>query len=96
MRLLAPAFLAALATPAMAFAAPVMTATPEAGADGRVITRGAAWNCAGDACKTASDSSRPKILCERLVKEVGALEEFTVNGRAWDADKLAKCNAKAD
>ena len=95
MRVLTAAFIAALATPAMAGAAPLMTATTEAGTDGRIITRGAAWDCSDGACKTASDASRPKVLCERLVKEIGALNQFTVDGKAWDEESLAKCNAKA-
>lgn len=95
MRALPAIALSFIALPAMAAAAPLMNATTEAGADGRIITRGAAWNCTDGECKTASDASRPKVLCERLVKEVGALTSFSINGEAMDADALAKCNAKA-
>lgn len=95
MRVLLPLSLLLASAPAFAAGVPVMEAKPNAGVEGRVLTRGAAWNCTGDACKAASDASRPKVLCERLVKEVGALDKFTVDGKAWDADKLAKCNAKA-
>lgn len=91
--LIALAVLAA-ATPALA-AAPVMTATPEAAQDGRIITKGAAWNCNAGTCKAASDVSRPMVLCQRLAKEAGTLGAFNVDGRAFDAEDLAKCNAKA-
>lgn len=87
---------AALTLAAPAFAAvPVMTATPEAGVDGRVITKGASWNCKGSSCKAASAVSRPMVLCQRLASEVGSLSAFQVNDRAFDAKDLAKCNAKA-
>lgn len=95
MRALLPFTLLFVAAPALAGAAPLMKATPEAGAEGRIITKGASWNCNGGDCKTMSDASRPNILCERLVKEVGRLASFSVNGRAMDQTALAKCNAKA-
>ena len=63
--------------------------------EGRVITKGASWNCREGACKAMSNASRPNILCERLAKEVGTLASFTVDGRAMDEADLAKCNAKA-
>lgn len=84
----------AAATPALA-ASTVMTAVPENGADARIITKGASWNCAGGNCRAASSESRPIILCQRLAKEVGALQSFTADGRAFDADMMAKCNSKA-
>ncbi|WP_260482833.1 CC_3452 family protein [Sphingomicrobium flavum] len=88
--------LSALLASAPAFAAvPVMTATPEAGVEGRIITKGASWNCTAAGCKAASDSSRPMVLCQRLAREVGTLAAFEVDGRAFDAEQLAKCNAKA-
>ena len=96
MRMLPALALSFLALPTVAAAAPLMSATAEAGVEGRVITRGAAWSCSDGECKTASDASRPKVLCERLVKQVGALSKFTVDGKAMDKADLAKCNAKAD
>lgn len=83
------------AAPAIA-AAPVMTATPQDGVEGRIITKGASWNCTAGSCKTASDGSRPMVLCQRLAREAGSLSAFHVDGRAFDAEQLAKCNAKAN
>lgn len=40
-------------------------------------------------------TSRPAIACQQVVKKVGALSSFSVNGTALSADELAKCNAKA-
>ena len=38
---------------------------------------------------------RPAVLCELVVRQIGALASFAVAGKAYDADQLAKCNAKA-
>ncbi|WP_265569737.1 CC_3452 family protein [Sphingomicrobium nitratireducens] len=85
---------AAFAAPALA-AAPSMTATPAAAQQGRILTNGAAWACVGATCTASSAASRPAILCERLAKEVGTLEAFAVDGKAFDDKALARCNAKA-
>ncbi|MBW0144120.1 CC_3452 family protein [Sphingomicrobium clamense] len=92
--ILAPLALAFVATPAIA-AAPALNATLEAPSEGRVITRGGAWNCDGNGCTLRSAESRPMIQCQLLAKEAGALASFAVDGRAFDADDLAKCNKKA-
>jgi len=34
-------------------------------------------------------------MCELVVREVGTLNSFSANGTAFDADALAKCNARA-
>ncbi|MBB3764631.1 CC_3452 family protein [Sphingomicrobium lutaoense] len=81
--------------PASAMAAPMMTATPESPASARVITKGAAWNCREGQCRAASADSRPAVLCQRLAKEVGTISSFSVDGRTFGEEDLAKCNAKA-
>jgi hypothetical protein len=85
---------ALLAVPAAASAG-TYSATPSAAASGRIITRTASWTCGAQGCTTATDSSRPVVICQGLAKKVGTLEAFTTDGRALAADELAKCNALA-
>ncbi len=85
---------ATLAAPATA-AAPLMSADLTAAAEARVIVKGAAFACEGETCTTRSAASRPAVLCERLVKEVGPVTSFKVNGEEMDARDLERCNAKA-
>ena len=94
MRVLLPLTLLFAAVPAVAGAAPLMKAAPQAAVEGRILTKGAAWTCVDGTCRTVSDASRPSILCERLVKEVGTLASFVVDDKPMDEAELAKCNAK--
>lgn len=62
----------------------------------KLIAGGAVWNCSGDSCVAGVITSRTASLraCQDLVKEVGPIAAY--GGRtAYDADKLAKCNAVA-
>ena len=69
-------------------------ATPTA--SDRVISKRIVWNCDADNCvATQKSPSRDHIVCTSLVKQVGALESFSVRGEAMSADKLALCNAAA-
>jgi hypothetical protein len=77
----APAFRAIPATPAKAAQ--------------NVVVGETLWKCAPDGCTTTKSASRPAILCAQAVKKVGKLDSFVVGGVAFDADALAKCNAKA-
>lgn len=86
--------IAAAATPAMA-GAPLLSASLETPRAERLITNGAAWACTDAGCLTKSSDSRPAILCERLVKVAGPVKAFAVNGAAFDAAQLEKCNRKA-
>ena len=72
------------------------TATPVAKPTSEsIITNATLWTLQ-DATYTANRSpERPKILCELVVKRVGALSSFSAGGQAFDADALAKCNARA-
>lgn len=71
-------------------------ATPVAApAKASLITRSTLWKCADGVCTAAQATSRDAIVCELVAKEVGALSSFTAKGQAFDADALAKCNAKA-
>ncbi|MBR0552447.1 CC_3452 family protein [Stakelama marina] len=86
---------ALLASPAIASAAQyraVPAAQPERTS---YVTRDTLWKCTDDACVAGSGRSRPEVMCERIVKHVGKLTEFTAEGSPLDAKALAKCNARA-
>ena len=60
-----------------------------------MITRSTVWKCGEGVCVANKADARDTIVCELVAKEVGTLTAFTANGAEFDADKLAKCNAKA-
>ena len=53
------------------------------------------WKCNEGACSAAKSPSRDAIVCEQVVKRVGALSTFSANGAAFDEATLAKCNSRA-
>lgn len=57
-----------------------------------IIAAGIAWRCAGTVCVAGKSSSRPAIVCRKLVREVGPLASFATKGELMSADKLASCN----
>lgn len=61
----------------------------------RAIAGGVVWNCAGTDCTAPRGTSRPGVMCARLVREVGAVSAFVANGEALDAAALERCNASA-
>jgi hypothetical protein len=63
----------------------------------KLVVRDTIWSCGDGGCQAATkSSSRPAIVCEILVKQVGALRSFTVAGEALTAEQLEKCNARAN
>ena len=64
-------------------------------ASGRVVARDINWACAGDSCQGATAESRPSVLCQALAKRTGRIDSFLVDGRAFSALELDKCNAAA-
>ncbi len=99
---------AALAYTALTFSA-ALTPTPAQAATGaafyhaelavpatevRTIASGLLWNCADTACTANKGTSRPVIVCQRLANEVGPISAFVANGKAFDAEDLARCNDK--
>ena len=72
------------------------SATPvTAPAKASVVTRTTVWKCGEGTCVASKATSRDSIMCELVVREVGTLQSFSANGTAFDADALAKCNARA-
>jgi hypothetical protein len=87
--------LALLASPALA--AGHYHADPEARpAAARLVLRDIIWACGDRGCAAAAKSgSRPGIVCELLVKEVGRLRSFSAGGEPLSGGQLEKCNARA-
>lgn len=80
----------ALAGPAMAASLSAVPASPAK--PGRIIAGATNWACGAAACQVATDQSRPLVLCQDLAKKTGRIAAFTVDGRAFGTDELAKCN----
>lgn len=90
--------LTAAAGPARAQAAhaPFYVATPEAApAAARVMTRTTGWTVRDGRYLAARAPERAALLCDLLARDVGRLSSFSAGGTAFDADDLAKCNARA-
>lgn len=84
------------AVPAVAQGGAFFTATPsEAPKKASVITRSTLWKCTDGVCSAKKSADRPQVMCELVVQRVGTLTAFTAGGEAFDADQLAKCNARA-
>ena len=84
------------AADAQAPAAGYYTATPVAKPDKTsVITRSTVWKWRDTAYTANKAPEREIVLCELVAQRVGTLSAFTVAGQAFDADALAKCNARA-
>ncbi len=61
-----------------------------------IVSSEIAWTCNGTNCTAdAGMVDSPARLCARFAKEVGRLEQFSVDGAPMPADALAKCNARA-
>lgn len=90
---------AALLTPVAANAAdgePYYAATPVTAPTKTVlITSGTLWKWNNTAFTAAKGPQRDGIVCELVAQRAGKLAAFTVAGQAFDADALAKCNARA-
>ncbi|HVF92789.1 MAG TPA: hypothetical protein VM900_00590 [Sphingomonas sp.] len=60
-----------------------------------LVTRNTAWTLQGGAFVAAQAPERHQVLCQLVADRVGGLSSFTVKGKAYGADELAKCNARA-
>jgi hypothetical protein len=94
--MLRPIFaLSAFALAAAPAAAATYSAKPLTPASGRIIARDIAWTCGPDACQGSTEESRPVVLCQSLAKRAGRIENFLVDGRAFTAAELDRCNTAA-
>ena len=93
------AFVTALSASALfasAASAGYYNATPVAApAKATLIAGSIMWKCDGGVCSAPKTTSRDAIVCEQVVKRIGSVSTFTVNGTALDEATLAKCNARA-
>ena len=76
-------------------AAATYSAKPVVPTTARIIARDIVWNCGPAVCQGATEDSRPAVLCQSLAKEAGKIESFAVDGRAFAAAELNRCNAAA-
>lgn len=60
---------------------------------GKFVARDIVWSCEGTNCVGARGSSRPQIMCSSLVKKAGEVKAFSIDGKAFEAEELARCNA---
>ncbi len=77
-------------------AGPYYAATPVA-TPGRtmLITNGTVWKWNTGAYTADKGPQRDAIACEMVARSAGKLATFTAAGRPFDADALARCNARA-
>ena len=61
---------------------------------GRFVAREVVWLCEGTNCSAARSTSRPAIICAALVKKAGPVASFVANGKALEAEELARCNGE--
>ena len=59
----------------------------------RAVAGSLVWNCNGATCVAPRGTSRPAIVCARLVREIGTVTAFTANGEALDTESLNRCNS---
>ena len=59
------------------------------------IIHDTAWMCDGTECATQSARSGVANTCARIVRELGAVTAFMVDGEAVSQDQLTECNARA-
>ncbi|HVM22215.1 MAG TPA: hypothetical protein VM308_02790 [Sphingomicrobium sp.] len=91
--------------PIFAFSALALVAGPAAAANyaaklsqptsGRLIARDITWTCGAEACQGSTQESRPLVLCQSLAKRAGRVDSFLVDGRAFTAAELDRCNSAA-
>ena len=90
---------AALLSPIAAGAAETgayYAATPIAApAKPTLITNGTVWKWNATAFTANKGPQREGVACEMIAQRAGKLSAFSAAGLAFDADALAKCNARA-
>jgi hypothetical protein len=60
-----------------------------------VLAEGNIWRCEGSQCTLVSEPKDTGSLraCRTLVHKVGQLTSYVVRGKAFESDKLGKCNS---
>ncbi len=88
---------ATTAMPVRAANGPFYSATLTRPMDGmqKVIQKGVLWKCDGAQCTAPRDTSRPTIVCARLVQKVGPVARFATPAGDLAEQDLARCNDAA-
>ena len=60
-----------------------------------LVTHTTVWKWSESAFVADKAPERENVVCELIAQRVGKLNSFTAGGQAFDADALAKCNARA-
>jgi hypothetical protein len=60
-----------------------------------LVTHTTVWKWNESAFVAGKAPERENVVCELIAQRVGKLNAFTAGGQAFDADALAKCNARA-
>lgn len=81
--------------PALASAASYSATPATRSAPARINAADISWSCGPDACQGSTEDSRPLVLCQDLASRAGRLTSFMVDGTAFSAAQLGRCNAKA-
>jgi hypothetical protein len=85
-----------VAMPVAAQAAGYYAATPAtAPAKDSLIVRSTVWHCGTGQCTAAKGDARDAIVCQAVAQQLGKLNAFTVDGKAFDTAALESCNAHA-
>lgn len=94
--------LAALASALPLFAAPAAAAgvsyraePATAPAAERLVVRDLVWKCGAGVCLSAKSNSRAAVDCAALVRQIGPVRSFSIDGRPLASGELEKCNARA-
>lgn len=58
----------------------------------KFVARGIVWSCEGTNCIGARGTSRPLLMCAGLAREAGEVKSFIADGKALEAEDLARCN----
>lgn len=59
---------------------------------GKFVAKGIVWSCEGTNCGAGRGTSRPLIICAGLAKQAGEVKSFAADGKAFEAEDLARCN----
>ena len=86
---------AAAASPALAQTPHYSAELAAAPSDNRLVVRDSVWRCSGAQCVSGRSPRRHILVCAGLARSAGEIRRFAVEGREFDSEQLATCNAGA-
>jgi hypothetical protein len=87
--------LGAATQPVQAARGPDYRLTAQTAQSGKFVAADTLWACGADGCTAAKSTSRPSTVCASAARQIGTIASFTFRDEMFDAEALAKCNAKA-